>query len=67
MNVADHASCRDPRVRSINDRCKADLALLSRIEKAPMEARDRFELVSRILRGESTGAIDDAVNKKEAA
>jgi len=67
MNVADDALCRDLRVRGIKDRCKAELALLSRIEKAPMEARDRCELVSRILSGASIDSIDDAVKEKEAA
>jgi hypothetical protein len=67
MNVADDALCRDLRVRGIKDRCKAELALLSRIEKAPMEARDRCELVSRILGGDSNDAVNDAVMKKEVA
>jgi hypothetical protein len=34
MNVADDALCRDLTARGIKDRCKAELDLLSRIEKA---------------------------------
>jgi hypothetical protein len=46
MNVADDALLRNLRARGIKDRCIAELNLLTRIEKAPMESRDRCELVS---------------------
>jgi hypothetical protein len=47
MNVADDALLRDLRARGIKDRCKAELNLLTRIEKASMESRERCELVGR--------------------
>lgn len=67
MNVADDALCRDLRVRGIKDRCKAELDLLARIKKAPMEARDRCDFVWGILSGEPTIGIDEALRKKEVA
>jgi hypothetical protein len=65
MNVADDALCRDLRNRGIRDRCKGELDLLSRIEKAPIESRDRCELACRILNGDSIEAIDETLKKKE--
>ena len=65
--VADDALLRNPRARGIKDRCKAELNLLTRIEKASMEARDRCELVRRILSDDSIEAIDEILKKKEAA
>ena len=67
MNVADDALFRDLRARGIKDRCRAEIELLSRIERAPMESRDRCELVMRVLAGEPSEAIDEAVKKKEAS
>jgi hypothetical protein len=66
MNVADDALLRNPRARGIKDRCKAELNLLTRIEKAPMESRDRCELVWRILSDNSIEAIDETLKKKES-
>lgn len=66
MNVADDALYRNLGARGIKDRCKAELELLSRIEKAPMEARDRCELVWQILTGNSTEPIHNALREKEA-
>jgi hypothetical protein len=66
MNVADDALLRNPRARGIKDRCKAELNLLTRIEKAPMESRVRCELVWRILNEDSIEAIDETLKKKEA-
>jgi hypothetical protein len=65
MNVADDALCRDGGARGIKDRCKAELALLSRIERTPMESRDRCELVSRILAGDPIESIDEMLQKEE--
>jgi hypothetical protein len=64
MNVADDALLRDLRARGIKDRCKAELNLLTRIEKASMESRERRELVWRILSGNSIDAIDEILKKK---
>jgi hypothetical protein len=49
--------------RGIKDRCKAELNLLTRIEKTPMESRDRCELVWRILSENSIEAIDETLKK----
>jgi hypothetical protein len=64
MNVADDALLRDLRARGIKDRCKAELNLLARIEKAPMDSRERCELVWRILSDNSIEAIDEILKKK---
>ena len=66
MNVADDALLGNLRARGIKDRCKAELNLLTRIEKAPMEPRDRCELVWQILSDNSIEAIDETLKKKEA-
>lgn len=65
MNVADDALCRDLRTRSIKERCKVELDLLTRIEKTPLEAKNRCELVWQILAGDSVEAINEALKKKE--
>ncbi len=67
MNVADDALCRDRESRGIKNRCKAELEVLFRIEKTPMESRKRCELVWRILRGDSAEAIDAELNEVEAS
>jgi hypothetical protein len=67
MDVADDALCLDLRARGIKGRCKAELELLSRIEKASIESRDRCELVWRVLTGDSITAIDEALKNKEAS
>ena len=67
MNVADDSLCRDLGARGIKDRCRSELALLSRIEKEPLESRQRCELVCRVLSGDSIAAIDETLKKKEAS
>jgi hypothetical protein len=42
-----------------------ELALLSRIEKASIESRDRCELVLKILAGTTVESIDEELQKKE--
>jgi hypothetical protein len=66
MNVADDALLRNLQARGIKDRCKAELNLLTRIEKAPMKSRDRCELVWRVLSDNSIETIDETLNEKEA-
>jgi hypothetical protein len=66
MNVADDAMCRDMRSRGIKERCKEELGLLSRIEKASITSRERCELVSRILGGDGVTSIDEAIKKLES-
>jgi len=65
MNVADDALVRDLGTRGIKSRCRAELDLLSRIEKVPIESRDRCELVFRILAGDPIEQIDKELKEKE--
>jgi hypothetical protein len=67
MNVANDALCQELRARGIKERCRAELDLLSGIENASIEARDRCELTCRLLDGESLAAIGEALKSKEAA
>ena len=67
MNVADDALCRDRDTRGIKNRCKAELDVLSRIEKTPMDSRERCEFVWRILRGDAANVIDAKLDELEAA
>ncbi len=63
MNVADDAACKNLHSKGIKERCKLELNLLSRIEKAPVDARDRCELVSRLIAGDEVNSIDEALKK----
>jgi len=65
MDVAEDALLHDLGSLSIEDRCKAELDLLSRIEKAPLESRKRCELVWQILGGSPFQSIDEELKKKE--
>jgi F0F1-type ATP synthase assembly protein I len=67
MNVADDALCRDLAARGIKDRCKAELTLLSKIEKASMEAKQRCDLVLQILVGAVLGPIEETLRNNEAS
>jgi hypothetical protein len=64
MNVADDVLCRDLGTWGIRDRCKAELELISRIEKASLESRDRCHLIWRLLTGDSIEAIDETLKEK---
>jgi hypothetical protein len=66
MNVANDVLLRNLGARGIKDRCKAELNLLMRIKKAPMESRERCELVCRILNDNAIDAIDEILKAKEA-
>ena len=65
MNVADDALCRDLRARGIKDRCRAELDLLARIEKASLDARERCELAWRLLDSDTADAIQAALKEKD--
>jgi len=65
MNVADDVLCRDLRARGIKERCRAELDLLARIERASLNARERCELTCRLLDGDVTDAIETALKEKE--
>jgi hypothetical protein len=67
MNVADDALCRDLRARGIKERCRVEIELLSRIEKASIESRERCELVWRVFKGDSIQAIGETLKKKETS
>jgi hypothetical protein len=66
MNVADDALLHDLRVRGIKERCRAELNLLSKIEKASMEAKHRCDLVLQILAGDAPGPIEETLRNNEA-
>lgn len=65
MNVADDSLCRDLGARGIKDRCRAELDLLSQIEREPLESRQRCELVCKILAGEPLADIEKSIEKRE--
>jgi hypothetical protein len=67
MNVADDALCRDLRARGIKERCRAELNLLSKIEKASLEAKHRCNLVLQILAGAALGPIEETLGNNEAS
>lgn len=67
MNVADDALCRKLGTVGAEDQCNADLDLLSKIEKAPIESRPRCELVSMILDGYTSDLVNDELKKRESA
>src|SRR5262249_52906351 len=65
MNVADDALCRDLGSRGIKERCKTELELLSRIERAPITARERCGYIQRILAGEPVATVAVAIARAE--
>jgi hypothetical protein len=65
MNVADDALCRDLRTRGIKERCRAELDLLARVERSPLDARDRCELALRVLGGDPVSAIESDIKQKD--
>ena len=67
MNVADDALCRSLGTLDVEDRCKEELDLLARIEKAHIEPKDRCELVCKVLDGSPIKAIDAELKKMESA
>ena len=60
MNVADDALLHDRRARGLKERCKDDLALLDRIESVS-DAKQRCDLVWRLIAGDDTRRIDSDV------
>lgn len=67
MDVADDALLRDTRTRNIKDRCRAELALVEKIEEANIDAKERCTLLWRILDGDPIEEIDKALPKAETA
>jgi hypothetical protein len=63
MNVADDVLLRDMGSRGLKDRCRAELALLSRIEKASIDPREKCSLVFQLIDGGPITAIDEALGK----
>jgi hypothetical protein len=53
--------------RGMKGNCKAELELLSKMEKASVGSRERCELVCRILTGDSIEAIDETLKQKKEA
>lgn len=64
MNVADDVMFRDLRERGIRDRCRAELELISRIEKASIESKDRCHLIWRLLTGDSIETIGETLKEQ---
>ena len=64
MNVVDDALLRDSGTLELEDRCKAELDILSRIEKAPIESKLRCELVLKIVDGAPYASIEEELKKK---
>jgi hypothetical protein len=65
MNIADDEICRVRNNRGIKDRCRVELELLVRIQKADIGARERCELVSRLIAGNPIEGISDELQKME--
>ena len=57
MNVADDALLRGEMARGIKDRCRADLNALVRIEKAPLDVREKCDCVRALLNGDTVDLI----------
>ena len=64
MNVADDALLRDSGTLELEDRCKTELDILSKIEKSPIESKLRCELVLKIIAGAPIESIEEELNKK---
>jgi len=58
MNVADDALLREPITWETEDRCKAEIGLLSKIEDAPIEPNDRCDLVWKIIQGTAITTVE---------
>ena len=59
MNVADDALLRASGALELEDRCKLDLDILSKIEKAPIESKLRCELAWKIIDGAEIPSIEE--------
>ena len=64
MNVADDALLRDSGTLELEDRCKTELDILSRIEKAPIASKLRCELVLKIIDGAPIASIEEELKKR---
>jgi hypothetical protein len=64
MNVADDVLLRDSGTLKLKDRCKTELDLLSKIEKAPIEPKVRCDLVWKIIDGASIPSIEEELTKE---
>ena len=65
MNVADDALLRESITWETEDRCKAEIGLLSMIESAPIESKGRCALVCKILQGAQISSIEEELEKLE--
>lgn len=66
MNVADDVLLRDSGTFELEDRCKAELNLLSRIKEAPVESRLRCSLVRKVIDGAPIRSIEEELRKEWA-
>jgi len=67
MNVANDALCGKLGTFDAEEHCQAELDLLGRLEKAPVEARVRCEIVCMILDGAPVAAAEEELKKRESA
>jgi hypothetical protein len=65
MNIADDPICNERNVRNIKERCRDELAVLSRIEASELAPRQRCGLVSRLISGSSAQTIAEELEKLE--
>jgi hypothetical protein len=66
MNVMEDAIVRDRSVSRIKDRCKTELDLLVRIEKSSIDAREKCDLLWRMLIGGGVDSITAELDERES-
>lgn len=65
MNVADDAIVRDRTMPRVKDRCKTEHDLFTRIEKSSIDAREKCDLIWRILSGDGADSITADIDERE--
>ena len=64
MDVADDILVSDRMKLRMKDRCKADIEVLGQIKKAEIDAREKCDLIWRLLRGEKATNLGVRLDKK---
>lgn len=65
MNVADDALLRAQATLTTRERCQVELDLLTRIEKAPLDPKEKRAFLWRIIEGDDPGAIAAVLESQE--
>jgi hypothetical protein len=65
MNVVDDAIVRDRFMPRVKDRCKVELDLLVRIERSSIDAREKCDLIWRMLSGDGADGITADLHERE--